>query len=236
MDERELARRSVAGFGEMIALLGRWGVGAGAVIRGPTLVGARIDSAGPSPWFNAGVVPFGAAPAADDAAQPFCVWSVERSVPGRVERPDLLMPATGVQLDDPGLDLAAGEVGLGEPSLAVLGEINERAYADEGVFAPLVRPLRDERVRTHGVSEGGAFVCVAISLTLGDDVCIHYVATERAHRRCGHAGRLVRAVMAGARERGARTATLQASPDGLSVYERIGFRPVAELRAFVRPG
>ena len=42
--------------------------------------------------------------------------------------------------------------------------------------------------------------------------------------------------MADARERGLCTATLQASPDDLSVYERIGFRRVAELRAFLRPG
>lgn len=236
MDDLDLARRSLVGFGEMIALLGRWGVGADSVVRRPDAIGARIDAARCNPWFNAAVVPFGATPPADDPELPFCLWSVEEAVPGRVENPELLTPCMGVPLDDPRLELNRGELDVGEPSLAALGEINERAYEDEGTFGPLVRPLRDERVRTHGLREGGAFVCAAISLTLGDDVCIHYVATEPRWRRRGLATRLVRAVMADARDRGQLTATLQASPDGRSVYEHIGFRPVTALRAHVRPG
>ncbi|MBC7881699.1 MAG: GNAT family N-acetyltransferase, partial [Anaerolineae bacterium] len=56
-------------------------------------------------------------------------------------------------------------------------------------------------------------------MALGDDLSIQYVATEATHRRRGLASRLVNAVMATAREEGKRSATLQASPDGLSVYE-----------------
>ena len=36
IDDSELARRSILGFGEMVAALGRWGVGAGAEVAGPT--------------------------------------------------------------------------------------------------------------------------------------------------------------------------------------------------------
>jgi ribosomal protein S18 acetylase RimI-like enzyme len=78
-------------------------------------------------------------------------------------------------------------------------------------------------------------VCVALTLTVGDDLGIHYVATEASHRRRGLASRLLRALLAAAREKGLRTATLQASPDGLSVYERLGFRRVATLRGYRRP-
>jgi len=236
VDDGDLASRSVLGFGEMIALLGRWGVGTDAVIRRPDLLGARIDAAGSSPWFNAGVVPLTASPPADDPHLPFCIWSAGDAVPGRVEHAALLTPRMGVSLDDPGLHLDGEAVEMAEPSLAVLAQANERAYEDEGTFGPLITGLRDERVRTHGLIEEGAFACVAISLTLGDDVCIHYVATEARHRRRGLATRLVRAMIADARERGLRTATLQASPDGLSVYERIGFRRLVELRAYLRPG
>jgi ribosomal protein S18 acetylase RimI-like enzyme len=74
-----------------------------------------------------------------------------------------------------------------------------------------------------------------VTLTLGDDLAVHYVATEAAHRRRGLATRLLRAVLAQARADGLRTATLQASPDGLPVYLRLGFRRVATLRGWLRP-
>ena len=42
---------------------------------------------------------------------------------------------------------------------------------------------------------------------------------------------MVGAALAEARVDGLRTSTLQASPDGYSVYERLGFRTVTTLRA-----
>ena len=83
--------------------------------------------------------------------------------------------------------------------------------------------------------EQGTLVCVAPTLTNGDDVGIRYVATEAGHRRRGLASRLLLAVMADARAAGRRSATLQASPAGLSVYERLGFRRVATMRGYLRP-
>ncbi len=41
--------------------------------------------------------------------------------------------------------------------------------------------------------------------------------------------------MAAARNDGVRTATLQTTPDGQSLYERLGFRHVATLRGYLRP-
>jgi ribosomal protein S18 acetylase RimI-like enzyme len=74
-----------------------------------------------------------------------------------------------------------------------------------------------------------------LTLTVGDDLSIQYVATEASHRRQGLATRLLLAILASAKAEGLRSATLQASPDGLSVYERLGFRKVATLRGFLRP-
>lgn len=236
MDDGELARRSIRGFGEILAALGRWGVGAEAEVRRPDALGARIDIAGDNPWFNAAVVPADAAPPPDDSIVPRCLWTVAEAAPGRVQDPEIATPCMGVVLDDPALELHGGARDADAPSLAVLGEINERAYDDVGgAFGPLVRALGDDRIRTHGLRDRGAFVCVALTLTLGDDVSIQYVATEVGDRRRGLAGRLLVAVMADARAAGMRSATLQASPDGLSVYERLGFRRVATLRAFLRP-
>jgi ribosomal protein S18 acetylase RimI-like enzyme len=235
IDDAELLRRSMLGFGEMVATLGRWGVGAEAEVRRPDALGARIDAAAGIPWFDAAVVPPGAAPPADDPGLPGCLWTLAGAVPGRDEKPAIATPCLGLALDDPALALDGAATGVEAPSLAVLGEINERAYDEPAVFGSLVRKLRDDRVRTHGLREDGAFVCVALTLMLGDDLAIHYVATEAAYRRRGMASRLLRAVVADARREGLRTATLQASPDGLPVYRRLGFRRVATMRGFLRP-
>ena len=235
LDDEELARRSILGFGEMIAALGLWGAGAQAVVRRLDAPGARIDSAADNPWIDAAVVPADAAPPADDSRFPQCLWTVADEVPGRVEEPGIATPCLGISLDDPALRLEGGALAVETPPLAVLGDVNERAYGQFGGFGPLVRALRDDRVRTHGLRDRDVFVCVALTLTIGDDVSIQYVATEAGHRRRGLASRLLLAVMAAARDEGMRSATLQASPDGLSVYERLGFRRVAMLRGYLRP-
>ena len=112
-------------------------------------------------------------------------------------------------LDD--VELARRSIlGFGE-TLAVLGDINERAYGQIGTFSPLVRKLRDDRIRIYGLRDGGAFVCVGLTLEMGDDASIHYVATEASHRRRGLASQLVLAMLATARNEGKRSATLQAS-------------------------
>lgn len=231
-NDDELSARSVAGFGETVAALARWGVGAEAEVRRRDALGGRIDAAGEHPWVNAAVVPPGFPPPADDPLLPFCLWTLADAAPGRVERPEVAMPCLGLT------ELPAdGEgVAVGTPSLTVLGEVNDRAYEDEaGTLAPLIGALEDPRIRAHGLQDAGRFVCVAMSFRIGEDVSIQYVATAASHRRRGLAAGLLTGVLARAREEGMRTATLQASPDGLSVYERMGFRRLATLRAFVRP-
>jgi ribosomal protein S18 acetylase RimI-like enzyme len=237
IDDVELARRSNIGFGEMVAALGRWGLGAEVEVRRPSALGARIETAGAAdiPWLNGAVVPPGVAPPIDDPGLPYCLWTLADAVPGRVEEPAIATPCQGVALDDPFLRLEGVASDVEAPSLAVLGEINDRAYDQTEVLGPLVRALRDDRVRTHGLRDGGQFVCVALTPALGDDISIQYVATEASHRRRGLASRLLLAVMAAARAQGMRSATLTASPEGLSVYQRLGFRCVATLRGYLRP-
>lgn len=235
IDDAELARRSILGFGELIAALGRWSVGPEAEIRWPNAVGARIAAAADNPFFDAAIVPVGAVPPADDLRLPSCLWTVADAIPGRVEDAEIATPCMGVALNDPALDLDGGAPNVEVPSLAVLGDINERAYGDTGWFSPLVQALRDDRVRTHGLRDGNVFVCVALTVAIGDDISIHYVATEASQRRRGLASRLVRAVIATARDDGMRSATLQASADGLPVWEQLGFRRVATLRGYLRP-
>jgi GNAT superfamily N-acetyltransferase len=234
MTGEELARRSILGFGELAAAMGLGSAGATSVVRRPNLLGARIDAANGNPWFDAAVVPLGTVPPADDPGLPLCLWTVENAVPGRIEEPEIATPCMGVALDDPALKFG-GPLEIEVPSLAVLGDLNERAYGDSGTFGPLVQALHDDRIRTHGLHDSQAFVCVAMTLEVGDDLSIQYVATEESHRRKGLASKLLLAVMAEARDRGMKSATLQASTEGLPVWERLGFRQVATLRGYLRP-
>jgi GNAT superfamily N-acetyltransferase len=236
MDDEALARRSIRGFGETIAALGRCSLGAEAEVRRPNALGARIDSVGDNPWFNAAVVPLGESPPRDDPGLPYCIWTAAGAVPGRVAEPEIETPCMGRELDDPPLERDGGREEIGGPSPEVVGALNERAYGEpEGTFGPLIAGLHDDRFSTHGLRRDGSFVCVALTLRIGDDLSIQYLATEASHRRRGLAGLLLREVMAGARADGLASATLQASPDGLSVYLGLGFRPVATLRGYVRP-
>lgn len=228
MDDAELARRSIAGFGEMVAALG--GVDA---VRRVDAVGARVDAASENHWLDAAVVPADVAPpAVDDDGLPHCLWATDGAIAGRVEEPGIAMPCLGLALD--ALDGDVPEVTVERPSLAVVGELNDRAYDQHEALGPLIRALDDPRVRTHGLRVDGEWACVALTLQVGDDASVQYVATEAAHRRQGLASRLLLAVLHAARADGIATATLQASPDGLPVYERLGFRRVAMLRAFLR--
>lgn len=233
-EDEELARRSIRGFGEMVAALGRWGVGPEAEVRRANALGARIAMAAENPWFDGAVVPPNVPPPDDDPELPGCLWSVAHAVPGRVAEPAIATPCLGLFLNDPAVVLESEETVVESPSLAIIGDVNERAYGQFGIFGPLVQSLRDERVCTHGLREGPEFACVALTIDVEDDLSIHYVATEAEYRRRGLATRLLRAMLAQARQRGLRSASLQASADGLPVWERLGFRRVATLNGFLR--
>jgi GNAT superfamily N-acetyltransferase len=230
MDDQELARRSILGFGEMVAALG----GDGAVRR-PDAIGANVGGATDNHWLDAAVVPLDARPPVDDPSLPHSLWTVADAAPGRVEEPGIAMPCLGLPLDGAQLSGAAPPDTVEAPPLAVVGAVNDRAYGQAHVLEPLVDRLRDDRIRTHGLRVDGEIACVTLTLAVGDDVSVQYVATDERHRRQGLASRLLLAVLAAERDRGMRSATLQASPDGLPVYERLGFRRVAVLRAFLRP-
>jgi len=221
----DVAARSIDGFAETLACLGRTGVGGASELRVPGLVGARVPWASDNHWIDAAV----AAAGADLAAAPHCVWST--AVPeGRVELPDIVMPCMALVLSE---ELAPAETVLETPSLELVGELNDRAYGQRDRLAPLIAAIDDPRVRTHGLRVDGVWACVALTLRLGDDASVQYVATEPAFRRRGLASRLLGAALGEPRADGLRTATLQASPDGRGVYERLGFRTVATLHASV---
>ena len=64
---------------------------------------------------------------------------------------------------------------------------------------------------------------------------LYYVATRESHRRRGHGEALTRAAVDAVRARGCRLVTLNASPSGFPVYERLGFEHVGEHTGCVPP-
>ena len=219
----ELARRSITGFAETLACLGRTGVGGATEVRTPGVIGARVPWATDNHWVDAAVADAGAAL----LDPPHCVWSAV--VPeGRSEIAEIAMPCMGLVLD---AWQPPEEAEIETPSPAIVGELNDRAYGQRERLGPLIAAIDDPRVHAHGVRVDGRWACVALTLRVRDDVSVQYVATEPAYRRRGLAARVVGAALAEARADGMRTATLQASPDGYSVYERLGYRTVTTLRA-----
>ena len=219
----ELARRSITGFAETLASLGRTGVRGAAEVRTAGVVGARVPWATDNHWVDAVVADAGA----ELVEPPHCVWSTV--VPeGRRELTEIAMPCMGLELDDWQAPRAER---VETPSLAIVGELNDRAYGQRDRLAPLIGAIADERVRTHGLRVDDEWACVVLTVRVEEDVSVQYVATDARFRRRGLAAQVVGAAVADARDDGVRTATLQASPDGFGVYERLGFRTVATLRA-----
>jgi ribosomal protein S18 acetylase RimI-like enzyme len=67
---------------------------------------------------------------------------------------------------------------------------------------------------------------------VGEDTAVWFVATLPHARRRGRADAILRRLLLDARERGRRTASLQASPAGRPLYERLGFRTVGSLHLY----
>jgi ribosomal protein S18 acetylase RimI-like enzyme len=240
VEDGELVSRAVRNYGEMLATVARCGLGPHAEVRRPDAVGAAMGHLERNPWLDAVVVPADAVAPADDPLLPYCVWALDARMSGRVEDTAIAMPCMGLDLvasttPTPRRTAGDGPVVLTSPPPGVVGDVNDRAYGGPPWFGPLAARLDDDRLRTVGLEVDGVLACVAVTLTLGDDLGIHYVATDAGHRRRGLATRMLDEALARAAADGLRTATLQASPDGRPVYRRMGFREVGLLRAFVRP-
>jgi GNAT superfamily N-acetyltransferase len=109
--------------------------------------------------------------------------------------------------------------------------------APEAVFAPLYQPsIAAHPGATIYVGEVDRTpVTTGVGYVVGDAVGVYSVATPPEHRRRGYAGQIVRRIVSDGFRQGATRAYLLASPDGLGVYERVGFRAVGSYRLFGRP-
>lgn len=130
------------------------------------------------------------------------------------------------------------ELGPG-PSLddrvrTVSGSALRRLTLDEVVpVAELGQPDEGAHVIGWALIEDGCAVASAYTHRNGTDCGIYAVGTQPAHRRRGLASALVEHILAQARDSGIRSASLQSTPMGSSVYERLGFRPVGRYEEWL---
>jgi GNAT superfamily N-acetyltransferase len=119
--------------------------------------------------------------------------------------------------------------------LETVGRVNDAAYGfGEDGLMPIIATMPPDRVHTYGANVDGETAAVMMTIDSGDDAEVAWVATEEAARGRGLATALMAQALWDARERGLRTATLQATKLGAGVYERVGFRDLGALQMWER--
>ena len=119
-----------------------------------------------------------------------------------------------------------------------LGRINDLAYGweDDG-FAGAFNAIADDTMLLYRArADDGALACVAATLDVGDDCLLAMVATPPDRRGAGLARRLCHVALGAARDRGLETSSLQASPLGRPIYERLGYRSYGAIEMWERRG
>lgn len=115
------------------------------------------------------------------------------------------------------------------------GALNDRAYGYERpAFRAYLANESDPAIHWRGAFEAGEPVSCVGWIELEDDACITGVATPPEHQGRGIASRLLHEVLAEARSRGARSASLQATKAGAPIYERRGFKDLGYLEMWER--
>jgi GNAT superfamily N-acetyltransferase len=119
--------------------------------------------------------------------------------------------------------------------VAVAAEAFDWAPSDLGtVFTPSL--LSVEGWRAYVAYVDGEPAATAQVYVRGAVAGLYYVGTAGRFRRRGLGEAITRHAVAAAFAQGCEIASLQASPMGRPVYERIGFETVAEYATYVPPG
>lgn len=123
------------------------------------------------------------------------------------------------------LDLDAG---AGWP---VVGELNDAAYGlPAGALGSTVAGIGPGDYDLLVARKDGDAVACAVFETVDGDCEAGLVATLPKARGHGLCGELMREGLRRARDAGAQSATLEGSPMGSPIYERIGYRTLGRLR------
>lgn len=117
------------------------------------------------------------------------------------------------------------------PTWRVVGELNDAAYGlTPGSLSEPLAGLDSDHATLLVARSGGTPVACAVFGTTRGDCEAGFVATLPAARGQGLCGELMREGLRRGRDAGATSATLEGSPTGQPVYERLGYRILGRMR------
>lgn len=239
LDEQELRRRAIEGIRDEVEAFGS-GATDSTLIRDEGLVASVTPAAPQRSLFNSVYYddPGALSARLDSLAEAYDAhgvraWTVW--VPDADRESARLLAARGHALDaEPramAMELADFDVAPPAPAgiepgpidAAVCAALNDAAYdyGEDGFRAALAG---ETTIRWLGAFDGDEAVGCVGAIEIGEDCCVTGVATPPAQRGRGIATWLMSRTLAGARERGLTSASLQATRAGAPLYERLGFR------------
>ncbi|HEX2978852.1 MAG TPA: GNAT family N-acetyltransferase [Anaerolineaceae bacterium] len=149
-----------------------------------------------------------------------------------------------VDASDPcmALDLADFHHGVGLPDGAQMGLVSDERQVSEwaqvvnlGLFGcelisaeQFTDVFHLEHARLFLAYHNGLPACAAMTLRDGDLATLEFVATLAEQRRKGLGTAVTCAALRDLRDLGARTVTLRAEPDGVNIYQKVGFQVVCQ--------
>ena len=238
IDEKELRRRAIAGLRDEAEAFGSGAPGS-FLVREEGLLAAVTPAAPQRSLFNSVYYEDPAVLAREVErlgetydAHGIAAWTVwvpdedretARMLADRGHLLDAEPRAMAMRLDDlASAPPAPAGVEPGPCNAPTAAELNDRAYGygPDGFRAGLGG---ETAIRWHGAGAGGEVIGCVGAIDVGDDCCVTGVATPPEHQGRGIAGWLLWRALDEARERGLRTASLQATRAGAPLYERLGF-------------
>ena len=146
--------------------------------------------------------------------------------------PELMVAELAALRLEPGRELDLAPAG----DWAGVVACNDAAYdlPPATSFAHQFRRADATRMRPWVALVDGRPAAALVTLRVAEHCWVGFVASVPAVRRTGTTAALVRRALADAREAGATITSLEASPDGRPVYERIGYRPLGPLEMWER--
>ena len=150
-----------------------------------------------------------------DRGEPYAIWAADEPADRVLEAAGLRRAATTTPML---ADLRT--VAAADRDAQVLADVDPAVVADlNGVDHGMLAGVPGLRAFATADGESGL-----VLVEVDSDVNVSFVQTRPEARGRGLASRVLRAALATARDRGSTTATLQATPMAVGLYQRAGFR------------